>query len=72
MNKKKILSIFLSLSSSFLLFLLHEKSYAGIFGGYIPEGKEVKDAYLEQLFAPELTCGVRLEIAGHMLRLLDG
>jgi len=55
MKSKKIFSIFLSLSLSFLLFLLHEKSYAGIFGGYVPEGKEVKDAYLEQLFAPEYT-----------------
>jgi hypothetical protein len=43
----------LSLSLSFLLFLFHEKSYAGIFGDNVPEGKEIKDPYLEKLFAPE-------------------
>ena len=53
MNKKKIFSIFLSLSLSFLLFLFYEKSYAGLFGDNVPEGKEIKDPYLEQLFAPE-------------------
>lgn len=53
MNKKKIFSIFLSLSLSFLFFLFHEKSYAGLFGDNVPEGKEIKDPYLEQLFAPE-------------------
>jgi hypothetical protein len=53
MNRKKLFSIFLSLSLSFLLFLFHVKSYAGLFGGYVPEGKEIKDPYLEKLFAPE-------------------
>ena len=53
MNRKKIFSIFLSLSLSFLLFLFHVNSYAGLFGGYVPEGKEIKDSYLEKLFAPE-------------------
>lgn len=28
-------------------------AYAGLFGGSIPKGIEVKDSYLEQLFAPE-------------------
>jgi hypothetical protein len=55
MNRKKIFSIFLSLSLSFLIFLFHEKSYAGLFGGYVPEGKEIKDPYLEKLFAPEFS-----------------
>jgi len=54
MNRKKILSIFLSLSLPFLLFLFYEKSHAGLFGDNVPEGKEIKDPYLEQLFAPEL------------------
>jgi len=53
MDKKKILSIFLSLSLFFLLLLLHEKSYAGLFGDNVPEGKQIKDPYLEKLFAPE-------------------
>jgi hypothetical protein len=53
MKSRKIFSIFLSLSLSFLLFLFHEKSYAGLFGDNVPEGKEIKDPYLEQLFAPE-------------------
>ena len=52
-HKKKMFSIFLSFSLSILLFLFHQKSFAGLFGGYVPEGKEIKDAYLEQLFAPE-------------------
>ena len=53
MKSKKIFSIFLSLSLSFLLFLFHEKSYAGLFGDNVPEGKEIKDPYLELIFAPE-------------------
>jgi hypothetical protein len=53
MKSRKIFSIFLSLSLSFLLFLFHEKSFAGLFGDNVPEGKEIKDPYLEQLFAPE-------------------
>ena len=55
MNKKKIFSIFLSLSLSILLFLFQEKSHAGLFGDNVPEGKEIKDPYLEQLFAPEFS-----------------
>jgi hypothetical protein len=51
MNKKRMLSVYLSL---FILpFLFQEKSYAGLFGDNVPEGKEIKDSYLEQLFAPE-------------------
>jgi hypothetical protein len=53
MNSKKIFSIFLGLSLSLLFFLFHEKSYAGLFGDNVPEVKEIKDPYLEQLFAPE-------------------
>ncbi len=53
MKSKKTFSILLGLSLSILLFLFLEKSYAGLFGGYVPEGKEIKDPYLEQLFAPE-------------------
>jgi hypothetical protein len=53
MNKKKIFSIFLSLSLTFLFFSIHERSQAGLFGGNVPEGKEVKDPYMEKLFAPE-------------------
>jgi len=43
----------LSLGLSFLVFLPHGKSHAALFGGYVPEGKEIKDPYLEKLFAPE-------------------
>lgn len=57
MNNKKIFSIYLSLSLSILFFLFQEKSHAGLFGGYVPEGKEIKDPYLEQLFAPEFPYG---------------
>ena len=53
MKSKKIFFIFLSLTLSILFFLFHEKSHAGLFGGYVPEGKEIKDPYLEKLFAPE-------------------
>ena len=53
MKSKKTFFILLSLSLSILFFLFHEKSYAGLFGGYVPEGKEIKDPYLEKLFAPE-------------------
>jgi hypothetical protein len=53
MNRKKIFSIFLRLSLSVFLFLLHESSYAGLFSDNVPEGKEVKDPYIEKLFAPE-------------------
>jgi len=28
-------------------------AYAGLFGSSVPKGKEIKDSYLEQLFAPE-------------------
>jgi hypothetical protein len=50
---RKIFSIYLSLSLSILFFLLHGRGYAGLFGDSIPEGKEIKDPYIEQLFAPE-------------------
>jgi hypothetical protein len=53
MKSKKTFSVFLSLSLFFLLFLFNAKSFAGLFGGYVPEGKEIKDPYLEELFAPE-------------------
>jgi len=53
MNKKRMFSIFLSFGLFILLFLFHEKSFAGLFGGYVPEGKEIKEPYLEKLFAPE-------------------
>ncbi len=53
MDGKKIFSIILSLSVSILLFLSQEKSYAGLFGDKVPEGEEIKDPYIEQLFAPE-------------------
>ena len=52
MKSKKIFSIFLSLSLSILFFLFHEKSYAGLFGDNVPEGKEIKEPYLGKLFAP--------------------
>lgn len=51
MNRKNIFSVILTLS--ILLFLLLGKSRAGLFEGYVPEGKEIKDPYLEKLFAPE-------------------
>ncbi len=41
------------LSFIILTFLLYEKSHAGLFGSNVPQGKEIKDSYLEQLFAPE-------------------
>ena len=50
---RKIETPVLILSFIIFFFLLNEKSYAGLFGGYVPEGKEFKDTYLEQLFAPE-------------------
>jgi hypothetical protein len=59
MNKKplvitrKIVTTLMTLSFIILVFLLNGKSHAGLFGGYVPEGKEIKDPYLEKLFAPE-------------------
>jgi len=51
MNNCKIL-VFLILSFS-ILTCLSCKSQAGLFNEPIPKGKEIKDPYLEQLFAPE-------------------
>ncbi len=53
MNSKKIFSVILGLSLSTLIFSIHERSQAGLLGGNVPEGKEVKDPYIEKLFAPE-------------------
>ncbi len=53
MSKEKIFPIILSLSISISLFLFQGKSHAKLFGDDVPEGKEIKDPYLEQLFAPE-------------------
>jgi hypothetical protein len=52
MTRKKMLCMILSLSLC-ISFLLSQNSRAGLFGDYVPEGKEIKDPYLEQLFAPE-------------------
>ncbi len=53
MDRKLIFSIFLILNLTFLLFLFQEKSHAGLFGDDVPEGKEIKDPYIEKLFAPQ-------------------
>jgi len=53
MNRKSIFPVFLSLSLPILFLLFHEKSQAGLFGRDVPEGKEIKDPYLEQLFTPD-------------------
>lgn len=59
MNKKPLMvrrkaeTTLMMLSFIILTFLLNGKSRAGLLGGYVPEGKEIKDSYLEQLFAPE-------------------
>lgn len=36
-----------------LMFVLISGSYAGLFKSTVPKGKEIKDPYLEQLFAPD-------------------
>ncbi len=53
MNKKRMFSVYLGLSLSISLLLFQGRSHAGLFGGYVPEGKETKDPYLEKLFAPD-------------------
>jgi hypothetical protein len=53
MNRRMIFQAFLSFSLFILLFLFHEVSQARLFGGDVPEGKEIKEPYLEKLFAPE-------------------
>lgn len=51
---RKIFLIILILNLLLIsVFLSHGKSHAGLFGDSIPQGKEIKDSYLEQLFAPE-------------------
>lgn len=41
------------LSVLIIVFVLTSGSYAGLFKNTVPTGKEIKDPYLEQLFAPE-------------------
>jgi hypothetical protein len=53
MKRRKKGTTLMILSFIILTFLLNGKSHAGLFGGYVPEGKEIKDPYLEKLFAPE-------------------
>ena len=47
--------VFLAMSglSMILVFFFSDHSLAGIFESSVPEGKEIKAPYLEQLFAPE-------------------
>jgi len=52
MIRRKIKTTLMILSFVIISFLLNGKSHAGLFGDYVPEGKEIKDSYLEELFAP--------------------
>ena len=53
MITRRIETTFMILSFIIISFALIGKSHAGLFGGYVPEGNEIKDNFLEQLFAPE-------------------
>lgn len=52
--KRKVSFGLIFLSLVVLIHLLGlNLAYAGLFGSSVPKGKEIKDPYLEQLFAPE-------------------
>jgi hypothetical protein len=50
MRGKKVIA---TVNCLFILILSCSVAQAGLFGDSVPKGKEIKDPYLEQLFAPE-------------------